>query len=513
VPSFKKDSLTTFKQLGISAPILKAIAELGFEKATEIQEQSIPALITDRRDFIGLAQTGTGKTAAFGLPLIEQLDSSAGHTQALILAPTRELGKQIAEQLKQFSKYAERLNMIAVYGGAPISKQMKELRKPQHIIIATPGRLLDLIRRKSIQLDKIDFVVLDEADEMLNMGFKEDIDKILSFTPENKNTWLFSATMPGEIRRIVKKYMKDPLEVKVNTDNEVNANIEHRYVVVNPKNKAEALMRFFDAYPDMRSLVFCRTRRDTQELADLLVKSGHSADSLHGDLSQGQRDRVMSNFRNHKVKTLVATDVAARGIDVDDITHVFHHTLSDETAYYTHRSGRTARAGKEGLSIAFVGQRDKNRVKRLEKSLEINFKPIDIPHGTDILETRLTEWAKSVLEARPKKEVPEELLDHVNLLFANLTKEELTAKLLALELEEVQDRGTQANLNTDFTAGGGGGGKRGKKSYGGGGRNRRGGGGGKRSKYGRRNRSHSSSNQEGKPKKSKHRKGGKRKEW
>jgi len=448
--------LTTFEQLGLSKPILKAVAELGFTSATEIQEQSIPALLAHPRNFIGLAQTGTGKTAAFGLPLIEHLDSSLPHTQALILAPTRELGKQIAEQLHQFSKYKQGLRVLPVYGGAPIGKQIQALKKPTHIIIATPGRLLDLIKRRSIHLDQIEWVVLDEADEMLNMGFKEDLDKILSYTPAEKHTWLFSATMAKDIRQIVKKYMHDPLEVHVNADQEGNVNIEHRYVIVNRNNKTEAITRFLDSNSEMRSLIFCRTRVETQKLAEDLTEQGHMAEALHGDMSQNQRDRVMNSFRKNTIDTLVATDVAARGIDVDDITHVFHHSLSDESAYYTHRSGRTARAGKLGMSIAFVGEHDRNRLVHLEKVLDINFSPLSIPGSENVIESRITQWAQDILNAKPKKVVSEEWQEHVNMLFASLTKEELTAKLLALELEKVTDRKNTQDLNTDFKSGGGG---------------------------------------------------------
>ncbi len=479
--------MTTFKQLGLSGPILKAVAELGFESATEIQEQSIPALLAHPRNFIGLAQTGTGKTAAFGLPLIEHLDSNLPHTQALILAPTRELGKQIADQLQQFSKYKKGLRVLPVYGGAPIGKQIQALKKPVHIIIATPGRLLDLIKRRAIHLDQIQWVVLDEADEMLNMGFKEDLDKILSFTPADKHTWLFSATMAKDIRQIVKKYMHDPMEVQVNADQEGNVNIEHRYIIVDRRDKTEALTRFLDANPDMRSLVFCRTRRDTQQLAEELTERGHSAEAIHGDLSQSQRDRVMNSFRKKTVDTLVATDVAARGLDVDDISHVFHHSLSDESAYYTHRSGRTARAGKEGMSIALVGQREKNRLLQLERALDINFSPLTIPGADHVIKSRITQWAQDVLEAKPKQTVPEEWQDYVNTLFASLTKEELTAKLLAIEMAQIKDRKNDRDLNTDFQSGGGGGRGRGRggssrgKKYGrsGGGRSNRG-----KNKYG-----------------------------
>lgn len=339
--------LTNFKQLGLSENLLKAINELGFNSPTDIQQQAIPKLIKDDRDFIGLAQTGTGKTAAFGLPLLERIDPAMKATQALILAPTRELGQQIAEQLDIYSKYQEKLNVLAVYGGASITNQMRALKRTQHAIIATPGRLLDLIKRRAVNLESVRFLVLDEADEMLNMGFKEDLDLILSYTPEEKLTWLFSATMPKEIKKIVNKYMDNPTEVRINSKEQVNVDIEHQYALVKASDKAEALSRILDISPDMRGVVFCRTKNETQELAELLLRQNYKADSLHGDLSQAQRDRVMRRFKKHELHVLIATDVAARGIDVNDLTHVIHYTLPDDNSYYTHRSGRTARAGKK----------------------------------------------------------------------------------------------------------------------------------------------------------------------
>ena len=343
-----------FKKLGLSEEIVRVITEMGFEEPTDIQKSAIPRLMTEDRDLIGLAQTGTGKTAAFGLPLIERIDPSDGVTQGLSLAPTRELGKQIAEQLNLFSKYLPKINVLAVYGGASIMDQIRALRRPQHIIIATPGRLIDLIKRKAVRLEELRFLVLDEADEMLNMGFKDELEEILSFTPEEKLTWLFSATMPGHIKKIVQKYMDDPIDIRVNTKQEVNKNIKHLYTKVRNKDKMEALTRFIDIYEDMKGVVFCRTRRDTQKLAEDLLSKGYKADAIHGDLSQAQRERVMKRFKKGDLSMLIATDVAARGIDVNDLTHVFHHSLPDDDAYYTHRSGRTARAGKKGISMIFV---------------------------------------------------------------------------------------------------------------------------------------------------------------
>jgi len=438
--------LTTFKDLGLSNQVLKVLSELGFESPTEIQSKAIPQLLTQDRDFIGLAQTGTGKTAAFGLPLLERINPTDDATQALILAPTRELGQQIAEQLNIFSKYLQRVNVLAVYGGAPITTQLKALRKPQHVIIATPGRLIDLIKRKAVKLGDLRVLVLDEADEMLNMGFQEEIDKILSYTPEEKNTWLFSATMSKEMNRIVQQYMVAPFEVKLNSRNEVNVNILHQFAFVHHSDKTEALTRFVDAHPDLRGVVFCRTRRDTQSLADDLLKQNYKADAIHGDLSQPQRDRVMKRFKKDDIQLLIATDVAARGIDVNDLTHVFHFALPDDMSYYTHRSGRTARAGKKGTSIAFINGRDKSKVNRLEKSLDIAFEKVSIPNKSDIHEARIDNWCIDVLQQQPKDIVDEELLERANLLFANLTKEELTAKILAYELEKL-GTGGEKDLN------------------------------------------------------------------
>ena len=438
--------MVTFKELGLSRDILKAIEKLGFEKPSEIQEQSIPKLIKEDRDFIGLAQTGTGKTAAFGLPMLQRLDPNSKHIQALILAPTRELGQQITDQLNLFSKYMERISVLAVYGGASIEKQMKALKRQQHVIIATPGRLIDLIKRKYIKLDKLEYLILDEADEMLNMGFKDDLDEILSYTPEEKLTWLFSATMPREIKRIVDTYMENPIEVKVNTKNEVNENIEHLFTNVHYRDKAEALIRFLDIHADMRGLVFCRTRRGTQELAEFLMKKKYRSDALHGDLSQNQRDTVMRRFKAHQLQVLIATDVAARGIDVNDLTHVFHYTLPDDLSYYTHRSGRTARAGKKGTSIAFVEPRDKHKIGRLSKSLNIEFKQIKIPSNDSIVDIRLENWCKQIVEYKAAGKLDDQLVKKALIMFGDLTKEELIVKMLTKELEEL-NLGSSRDLN------------------------------------------------------------------
>lgn len=463
--------MTTFKSLGLSDPILKALADLGFEEPSAIQAQAIPELLTDSRDLIGLAQTGTGKTAAFGLPLLERVDSEYPHTQALILAPTRELGQQIAGQLELFGKYQPKINMLAVYGGAPISNQMRTLRnKPQHVIIATPGRLIDLINRRAIDLKFLELLVLDEADEMLNMGFKEALDEILTYTPKEKMTWLFSATMPNEIKAMVNSYMDNPIKISVDTAQRVNVNIEHQFVSVNHRQKTEALKRFIDLSPELRAVVFCRTKLDTQGLAESLMEEGYQADSLHGDLSQAQRDRVMKRFKSNQLPILIATDVAARGIDVNDLTHVFHFALPDDAAYYTHRSGRTARAGKKGISLVFNGPNDMYRLHRLEKQLGISFEKVDIPAAENIAKIRISNWAQEILAQPMKKKMPEGVLEEVELLWGNLSKEEIIAKILAKEVDKLNLSGGE-DLNAKMTTG------RGGRSGGGGDRRRSGGGG------------------------------------
>lgn len=432
--------------MGLSSEILEALKELQFETPTDIQKQAIPRLLGEDRDFIGLAQTGTGKTAAFGLPLLDLLDPSENMTQGLILAPTRELGKQIAHQLTLFSSHMPKINVLVVYGGSPIQNQIKALKKTQHVIIATPGRLIDLINRKAVKLNNLKYLVLDEADEMLNMGFKDELDEILSYTPDEKQTWLFSATMPSAIRKIVKKYMDDPIDVQIKAKTEVNENIEHLYTIVKQRNKTEALMRFLDIHGQMRGVVFCRTRRDTQELAERLLQKGYKADALHGDLSQAQRDRVMGRFRSNELQVLIATDVAARGIDVQDLTHVFHFSLPDEIAYYTHRSGRTARAGKEGTSIAFISKKEKYRIAKLQRTLSISFEKVMVPEVDQIAEIRLTNWAMDFSEINPLGKVDKKLSDHVQLLLGNISKEDLISKLLVQELGRL-NLGTSKDLN------------------------------------------------------------------
>ena len=438
--------MPSFSDLGLSAPLLEAITTLGFETPTEIQEKAIPHLLGGDADFIGLAQTGTGKTAAFGLPLLDLLHPEGDFTQAIVLAPTRELGQQIAEQLALFSNKQKGIRTLAVYGGANIVTQIKALKKTRHVVIATPGRLIDLVNRKAVNLEQVRYVVLDEADEMLNMGFKEELDTILSFTPKQKQTWLFSATMPKEIRRMVKDYMSDPFEVRIDPKTTVNTNIEHQFAVVHYKDKTEALTRFMDLDPELYGVVFCRTKRDTQQLAEQLIKQGYRADAIHGDLSQHQRDRVMMRFKRRELQVLIATDVAARGIDVNDLTHVFHHALPNDAAYYTHRSGRTARAGKKGISLALISRKDRHKVSMLAKTLGVEFAHVDVPRADDIVESRLRGWAMGLLSEEGGKRTPGDLLDQVDLLLGPLTKEELIAKLVSRELSRL-NLGKRDDLN------------------------------------------------------------------
>lgn len=431
--------MKSFESLGLSRGLVESVQQLGFEAPTPIQEKAIPVLLEGSRDFVGLAQTGTGKTAAFGLPLLELVNEKSKDTQALVLAPTRELGLQIASDLENFSEKFKSFNIVAVYGGASISEQIRKVKRGSQIVVATPGRLIDLIDRKAINLSTIRYVVLDEADEMLNMGFKDDLDKILSFTPDTKSTWLFSATMPKEVRAIMKNYMSDPFELTVGERNTGNVNIEHHYVVVSERDRYQALKRILDYNPDIFGLIFCRTRIDTQRIAENLMKDGYNADSLHGDLTQQQRDRVMMKFRDRSLQILVATDVAARGIDVEDITHVIHLNIPDEMEFYTHRSGRTARAGKKGVSIAMVNKRELGKVKQIEKTLKSPFKRMLIPSGPEVCQKQLLALMHKVHEVKVNEEAIEEFLPAVYEEFKDLSKNELIKRFASIEFNRFLD--------------------------------------------------------------------------
>jgi ATP-dependent RNA helicase DeaD len=431
--------MKSFETLGLSKGLVESVQQIGFEIPTPIQEQAIPVLLKGNRDFVGLAQTGTGKTAAFGLPLLELVDDASRFTQALVLAPTRELGLQITSDLENFSEKFKSFNIVAVYGGASISEQIRKVKKGAQIIVATPGRLIDLIDRKAINLGTIKYVVLDEADEMLNMGFKEDLDKILSYTPDEKNTWLFSATMPREVRSIMKNYMTDPFELTVGEQNKGNVNIEHHYVIISEKDRYLALKRILDYTPEIFGLIFCRTRIDTQRVAEMLMKDGYNADALHGDLTQQQRDRVMMKFRDRSLQILVATDVAARGIDVEDITHVIHLNIPDEMEFYTHRSGRTARAGKKGISIAMISKKELGKVKQIEKTLKAPFKKMMIPTGPDVCQKQLLALMHKVHEVKVNEGEIGEFLPAVYEELKDLSKEELIKRFASIEFNRFLD--------------------------------------------------------------------------
>ena len=437
-----------FQKLGLSQSVIEALDQLGFETPTPVQEKAIPMLLgNDPTDFIGLAQTGTGKTAAFGLPLIDLIDQNARATQALIMAPTRELGQQTAQQLVSFTQNNKALNIEVVYGGAAISNQIKALKRPTQIVVATPGRLLDLIKRKAIKLDAVKYVVLDEADEMLNMGFKEDIDEILSHTLENRVTWLFSATMPAGIRKIVKKYMDAPLEVSINAEEKSNKDISHKYVTTKTANKIPALRRFLDLQPEMRGIMFCRTKRETQQISDDLGHLGYGVEALHGDLSQGQRDAVMKRFKTRSMQLLIATDVAARGIDVTDLTHVLHHTLPDQLEGYTHRSGRTGRAGKKGVSLVFINPRESRRITELERKINIQFEQIEVPGIEELRSRRINNWANLIINTKVDDQA-EGILSDLHGQFAHLSKEDILKRLITTQLDHLTaHKGGDSNLN------------------------------------------------------------------
>lgn len=440
--------MNNFATLGLSASILEVLAQLGFEKPTPVQEKAIPMLLNQNpTDFIGLAQTGTGKTAAFGLPIIDLIDTDNRATQALILAPTRELAQQTAKQLVDFSRNNKKLNIEVVYGGAAILNQIKALRNPTQIVVATPGRLMDLINRKAIKLDDVKYVVLDEADEMLNMGFKEAIDEILEYTPEERVTWLFSATMPNDIRKIVKKYMDNPLEVSINASEKSNKDISHKYVITKASNRIPALRRFMDMQPEMRGVLFCRTKRETQEIADTLSNQGYGVEALHGDLSQGQRDAVMKRFKTRSMQLLIATDVAARGIDVNDLTHVLHHTLPDQLESYTHRSGRTGRAGNKGISLAFINARETRKISELERRINVKFEKIEVPSVEKLKSSRISSWAHLIINTKVDDQA-DEIMVSLKDQFDHLSKEDILKRLITTQLDHLMVQGgEEANLN------------------------------------------------------------------
>ena len=427
----------TFKDLGLKEELNKAVESLGFVNPMPIQEQAIPTILYNDVNLIALAQTGTGKTAAFGLPILNRIDMEQEHTQAVIICPTRELCIQIANDLKKFAQYIKDLRIVPVYGGASIEVQIKELKKTTHIVVATPGRLNDLLLRKKVSISKVKYVVLDEADEMLNMGFKDDLDNILFKTPEDKNTYLFSATMPKEVEEIADTYISNPVRIQIGERNEGSKNVQHFYYLVHQKDRYLALKRIADYYPDIYAIIFCRTKVETQEVADMLIKDGYNADSLHGDLSQAQRDHVMSRFRLRNIQMLVATDVAARGLDVNNLTHVINYELPDELEQYVHRSGRTGRADKQGISIAIINLKEKHKIKSLEKILKKEFTKANIPTGKEVCKKQLFNMINRVENVDVDSEEIEAFIPEISKKLSWMDREELIRHFVSLEFNSL----------------------------------------------------------------------------
>lgn len=436
--------MSTFEELGVIPEIRQAITELGFENPMPVQAEVIPQLLSDKRDIIALAQTGTGKTAAFGIPVIQKTDLTLLSPQTVILCPTRELCLQIAGDLNDFSTYIEDLKILPVYGGSSIESQIRTLKRGVHIIVATPGRLIDLINRKTVSLKNVHTIVLDEADEMLNMGFSESIDEILTGVPEDRSMLLFSATMPKGIEKITRKYMNDPVEITIGRKNEGAQNVRHLYYVVHAKDKYLALKRIVDYYPNIYGIVFCRTRKETQEIADKLMQDGYDADALHGDLSQAQRDYVMSKYRNHNLQILVATDVAARGLDVDDVSHIINFGLPDDYEVYTHRSGRTGRAGKTGTSISIIHVKEKGKIAQIEKLINKQFEKRTIPSGDLICEKQLFNFVDKIEKVKVDEEEIDRLLPSIFRKLEWLEKEDIIKRVVSLEFNRLIEYYRQA---------------------------------------------------------------------
>ncbi len=430
--------MTTFEDLGICNELVNGIKDLGFDSPMPIQEKVIPVLLNEKRDLIGLAQTGTGKTAAFGLPIIQSIDSDITQPQALILAPTRELCLQIANDLSNYAKYVQNINIVTVYGGAEIDRQIKAIRKGAHIIVATPGRMHDLLnRRKEIDLSRLQTVVLDEADEMLSMGFREELDAILDRTPDSKNSLLFSATMPGDVRELSKKYLDDPIEISSGKLNTGADNVEHIYYAVHEKNRYLALKRIVDFNPEIYGIIFCRTRGETKEVAEKLIQDGYNVEALHGDLSQPQREHIMNKFRVKNLQLLTATDVAARGIDVKELTHIINYNLPDEAINYIHRSGRTGRAGHKGVSIAIINLKEKSKIKQIEARLKKNFTPMSIPDGKEICQKQLFNFIERLENTEVDHSEIINFLPAINQKLASLDREDLIKHIVALEFQHL----------------------------------------------------------------------------
>ncbi len=443
--------MNAFETLGLMPQLVQATTDLGFDTPTAIQEKAIPVLISGTTDFVGLAQTGTGKTAAFGLPLLQLANPTEKYPQALIVCPTRELCLQITNDLELFRKHIKGLYVEAVYGGASITMQIRNIRKGVQIIVATPGRLIDLIERKAIDLQKVKYVVLDEADEMLNMGFREDIDFVLKNTPNRESTWLFSATMPPEVRAIAKNYMQQPKEVTVGKKNTTNINIDHQYYVTAAHHRYETLKRLIDFNPGMYGIIFTRTKADAQEIVERLIKEGYDLEALHGDLTQQQRDKVMGRFRQKSIQLLIATDVAARGIDVEGITHVINYELPDDIEVYTHRSGRTARAGKSGICMSICHSREVYKIKQLERITNAQFHKLDIPTGKEVCRKQFFHFMDKLINADISNDTYETYMYDLNEKFAHLSKEDILQRVAALEFNHFLKYYENAeDLNSNF---------------------------------------------------------------
>lgn len=445
--------MTNFIELGLDPELVRAVEEIGFESPSEIQEKAIPLLLQDGTDLIGLAQTGTGKTAAFGLPLLQKTDAKSKKTQGLILSPTRELCLQITKDIQSYARFIDGVNVVPIYGGASISDQARKIKRGAQIIVATPGRMKDMLSRRMIDISHIQYCVLDEADEMLNMGFYEDIIDILKYSPKEKNTWLFSATMPKEVAKIAKKFMSSPREITVGNRNEGTKNVQHEYYVVGARDRYKALKRMVDANPNIFSVIFCRTKRDTQNVAEKLSEEGYNAAAIHGDLSQSQRDMVMKSFRNKQIQLLVATDVAARGIDVDDISHVINYQLPDEIEIYTHRSGRTGRAGKEGISMVIITRGELRKIKQIEKIVNQKFIQKELPDGDDICRVQLFHLADKIKDTKIEPEI-EKYLPLLEEKFADISKEDFVKKVFSVEFGKFYNYYKNAkNLNVSDSGG------------------------------------------------------------
>ena len=449
--------MTAFKALGLDEQLLQAITDMGFKTPSEVQEQAIPILLEKDTDLVALAQTGTGKTAAFGFPMLQKINIESRTTQGLILSPTRELCLQITNEMVNYGKHKKGLNVVAIYGGASIQDQARNIKKGAQVIVATPGRMKDMISRRMIDISKIEYCVLDEADEMLNMGFYEDITEILSYSPDEKSTWLFSATMPKEVSSIAKKFMYDPQEITVGSKNVGSSNVSHEYYLVNTRDRYQALKRLADANPEIFSVVFCRTKRDTQKVAEQLIADGYNAGAIHGDLSQNQRDIVMKQFRNRQIQMLVATDVAARGIDVDNITHVINYQLPDEIETYTHRSGRTGRAGNLGISIVIVSKSEVRKIKSIEKKIQKTFEKKDIPTGMAICEKQLMHLANNIKKTEINHDI-DTYLPQINVALEDFSKEELIKKFFSVEFtrfynyyNKAQDINAKAGIQREYS--------------------------------------------------------------